>query len=216
MKTDKQLKQDVEDELEWNPAVDSANIGVEVVDRIVTLSGHPSSYAEKLAAEKAAQRVGGVKAVVVDMHVHLPHDDKRTDEDTANAVRSMLHWMVGLSEEAVKVQVEQGWVTLSGDVSSAHLSHLAARTIGQMRGVTGVTNEIEVLGAKAAEDVGEKIGKALQRHAAREAKHIQVKVRDGTVTLTGKVGSYAERSAVRGAAWSAPGVHAVVDDLEVE
>lgn len=216
MKTDKQLRDEVEEELDFDPLINSAQIGVEVTDRVVTLSGHPASYAEKVAAEKAAQRVSGVKAVVVDMHVRLPHDDVHTDEETANAVRSMLHWMVGLGEDAVKVQVENGWVTLHGEVDSPRRSYLAARTIGQMRSVTGVTNLIQVSGPKAASDVTENIARALERHAQRAAKHIQIKVRDGTVTLTGKVASYAERSLARGAAWSAPGVHAVVDDLEVE
>jgi hyperosmotically inducible protein len=215
MKTDRQLKQEVEEELDYDPAVNGADIGVEVKERVVTLLGHPSSYAEKLAAEKAAQRVSGVKAVVVEMTVRLPSDDIRTDEDTASAVRAMLRWTVGLSEEAVKVQVEKGWVTLSGEVSNAHLSHLATRTVSHMRGVTGVSNLISVAGGKAAHDIGEKIERALQRHAEREAKHIQIDVRDGTVTLKGKVGSYAERSAARGAAWSAPGVRAVIDDLDI-
>ncbi len=216
MKTDKQLQLEVEEEMDFDPVVNSANIGVEVTNRIVTLSGHPSSYAEKLAAEKAAQRVAGVKAVVIEMQVRLPHEDVRSDEDTANAVRSMLRWIVGLAEDAVKVQVEKGWVTLRGEVPSAHLSHLATRTIAHMRSVTGVSNLIDVIGGKAAEDVAEKISRALQRHAEREAKHVQIRVREGTVTLTGKVGSSAERSAVRGAAWSAPGVHAVIDELVVE
>ncbi len=216
MKTDKQLRDEVEEELDFDPFINPAQIGVEVTDRVVTLSGHPSSYAEKVAAEKAAQRVSGVKAVVVDMHVRLPNDDVHTDEETASAVRSMLHWMVGLEEDAVKVQVENGWVTLHGKVDSPRRSYLAARTIGQMRSVTGVTNLIEVSARKAASGVTDNIVKALQRHAERAAKHIQIKVRDGTVTLTGKVASYAERSLARGAAWSAPGVHAVVDDLEIE
>jgi osmotically-inducible protein OsmY len=215
MKTDKQLRDEVAEELDFDPLINSAQIGVEVTDRIVTLSGHPSSYAEKIAAEKAAQRVSGVKAVVVEMHVRLPSDDVHTDEDIANAVRSMLRWTVGVPEDAVQVQVEKGWVTLRGELGNAHLSYLAGRTIGHMRSVTGVTNLIDVYGPKAAGDVAEKINKAMQRHAERAAKHIQVKVRDGTVTLTGKVGSYAERSLARGAAWSAPGVHAVVDDLDV-
>lgn len=215
MKTDRQLKQEVEEELDYDPAVNVADIGVEVKERVVTLSGHPSSYAEKVAAEKAVQRVVGVKAVVVEMEVRLPSDDVRTDSDTANAVRAMLRWTVGLSEEAVKVQVEKGWVTLRGQVAGAHLSHLATRTVSHMRGVTGVSNLIEVTSGKAAQDIADKIGRALQRHAEREAKHIQVQVRDGTVTLKGNVGSYAERSAARGAAWSAPGVHAVIDDLDI-
>lgn len=216
MKTDKQLKQEVEEELEYDPAVDIADIGVEVNERIVTLSGHPTSYAEKLAAEQAAQRVSGVKAVVVEMEVRLSKSDTPTDEDTASAVRAMLRWMVGLSEEAVKVQVEKGWVTLRGNVTSAHLSHLAERTVGHMRGVAGVSNLIDVNAGKSQHDLAEKISRALQRHAEREAKHIDIKVRDGTVTLRGKVGSLAERAAARGAAWAAPGVHAVVDDLDVE
>ena len=106
MKTDKQLKQEVQEELESDPSIDSTRIGVEVANRIVTLSGHPPSYAEKLAIERAANRVSGVKAVVIDMTVHLPNDDVRTDEDIAIAVRSVLHWTVGLHDDTVKVQVD--------------------------------------------------------------------------------------------------------------
>ena len=216
MKTDGQLKKEVEEELEWDPAVTATDIGVEVADRIVTLSGHPPSLAEKLAAEKAAHRVAGVKAVVVDMQVRLPQKDERTDEDVANAVHAILHWTVGLPDDSVKVQVEKGWVTLTGAVDWAYQSHVAARTVSHMRGVRGVANRIEVRGDIASEDIGAKIAQAMQRHAEREVKHISIEVKDGTVTLTGKVGSYAERAVARGAAWSAPGVRAVVDDLVVE
>jgi osmotically-inducible protein OsmY len=215
MKTDVELKQQVEEELAWDPAVNIADIGVEVRDRVVTLSGHPVSYAEKLAAEKAAHRVAGVAAVVVEMGVRLLHTDVRSDEDIANAVRSIIRWTVGLSEDSVKVQVEKGWVTLRGEVDWAYQSHIATRTISCMRGVKGVSNLIRIGGTVAAHDIGEQIGKALQRHAEREAKHIGVKVHEGTVTLTGTVDSMAERSAARGAAWSAPGVHAVIDNLTV-
>jgi osmotically-inducible protein OsmY len=215
MKSDTELKRQVEDELVWDPAVDITDIGVEVRDRVVTLSGHPTSYAEKLAAEKAVQRVAGVKAVVVEMDIRLQHADVRTDEDIANAVRTILRWTVGLYEDVVKVQVEKGWVTLSGEVDCAYHSHVATRTVSHMRGVTGVSNMMRIGGDAAAQDIGKQISEALQRHAEREAKHITIKVHEGTVTLTGKVDSLAERSAVRGAAWSAPGVHAVVDDLTV-
>ncbi|MBC8751116.1 osmotically-inducible protein OsmY [Paraburkholderia sp. WC7.3d] len=201
MKSDMELQQQVEEELAWDPAVSVTDIGVEVCDRVVTLSGHPVSYAEKVAAEKAAQRVAGVKAVVVELDVRPLHTDVRTDEDIARAVRTMLRWTVGLSEDSVKVQVERGWVTLSGEVESAHQSHLATRTISCMRGVIGVSNTIRIGGNVAAQDIGEQISQALQRHADREAKHIAVKVHEGTVTLTGKVDSAAERSAARGAAW---------------
>ncbi|KVD11375.1 OsmY domain-containing protein [Burkholderia ubonensis] len=216
MKTDRQLKLDVQEELESDPSIDATRIGVEVANRIVTLSGHPASYAEKLAVERAANRVAGVKAVVVDLAVHLPNDDVRTDEDVANAVRSVLRWTVGLRDDAVKVQVEHGWITLSGKVDWAYQSHLAVRAISQMRSVTGVTNHIAVMSAAGTADIGGNIKRAILRHAEREAKHIGIEVRDGTVTLSGKVGSFAERKAVRGAAWSARGVRAVVDNLVVD
>lgn len=215
MKSDIELKRQVEEELAWDPAVSINDIGVEVHDRVVTLSGHPASYAEKVAAEKATQRVAGVKAVVVAMEIRLLHADVRTDEDLASAVRTILHWTVGLREDTVKVQVEKGWVTLSGEVDCAHQSYVAARTVSHMRGVMGVSNTIRIGGEVAAQDIGDQISEALQRHADREARHIAIKVHEGTVTLTGKVDSAAERSAARGAAWSAPGVHAVVDNLTV-
>ncbi len=215
MKTDTQLQEEVADELAWDPAVSLTDIGVDVNDGVVTLSGHPASYAEKLAAEKAAKRVAGVKSVVVKMDIRLPHSDVRTDEDIANAVRSILKWTVGVSDVNVQVEVDNGWVTLRGRLDRAYQRHLAARMINPMRGVTGLSNLIEVHERPAGDDIGDSIRKALVRHVEREADHIGVSVRDGTVTLTGKVGSYAERSIVRGAAWGAPGVHAVNDDLTI-
>lgn len=216
MKTDLDLKHDVEEELEWEPAVNAPDIGVEVKDGVVTLSGHPSSYAEKLAAEHAAHRVGGVRAVVVELEVRLPGHDVRTDEDIATIARSILRWTVGLHEDSVQVEVERGHVRLTGAVDWAWQSQMAARVIGQLRGVTGVVNHIDVHHAVAPEVIGEQIHSAMKRHAEREAKHIRVTVHEGTVTLTGKVHSYAERAVARGAAWSTPGVRAVVDDLTVE
>jgi osmotically-inducible protein OsmY len=216
MKSDKQLKHEVEEELEWDPAVTATEIGVEVKDRVVTLSGHPSSYADKLAAEKAAHRIAGVKGVVVEMQVRLPQTELRSDADIADAAHSILHWTVGLPEDAVKVQVERGWVTLSGTVDWGYQSHVAQRSISHMRGVIGVSNQIEVRGNVGSGDVATRIREAMQRHARREANHIEIAVLDGTVTLTGKVDSYAERAVARGAAWSAPGVRAVVDELRVE
>ncbi|KVM57841.1 OsmY domain-containing protein [Burkholderia ubonensis] len=216
MKTDRQVKQDVEEELAWDPAVDSTRIGVEVEDRVVTLSGHPASVAEKVAAEHAAHRVAGVRAVVVDMTVHLPHDERHTDEDIAKAVRAVLHWTVGLLDDAIHVQIEKGWVTLSGKVDWGYQRQRALRAVSQMRGIVGVSDAIEVGGDVVAGDIGATIRKAMQRHAEREANHIDVIVQDGTVTLNGKVDSYAEREVARGAAWSAPGVRVVVDNLVVE
>jgi osmotically-inducible protein OsmY len=216
MKTDRQLKKDVEEELVWDPAVTSTDIGVEVTDGVVTLSGHPPSFAEKLAAEKAAQRVAGVKAVVVDMHVHLPKQDQHNDEEVARAVHAMLRWSVAVPDDTVKVQVEQGWVTLMGAVDWAYQRHMIARAVSHMRGVRGLTNAVEVRRKVAADEISKNIEEAMRRHAEREGRHIGIDVKDGTVTLTGRVGSYAERKVARGVAWSAPGVCAVVDDLVVE
>ncbi|KXU87481.1 OsmY domain-containing protein [Paraburkholderia monticola] len=216
MKTDGQLKQEVEDEFEWDPAVTATDIGVEVMNGVVTLSGHPPSLAEKLAAEKAAQRVAGVKAVVVDMEVRLPKPDQHSDEDVAAAVHAVLYWSVAVPHDAVKIQVEKGWVTLTGEVDWAYQRHIAARAVGQMRGIRGLTNAIEVRPTVASNEIGKHIEEAMRRHAEREVRHIGIAVKDGTVTLTGKVGSYAERKIARGVAWSTPGVCAVVDDLVVE
>ncbi|WP_233870457.1 BON domain-containing protein [Paraburkholderia adhaesiva] len=216
MKTDLDLKHDVEEELEWEPAVTASDIGVEVKDRVVTLSGHPSSYAAKLAAEHAARRVDGVRAVVVEMQVRLAGHDVRTDEDITNIARSILRWTVGLHEDSVDLQVDRGHVLLTGAVDWTWQSQMAARVIGQLRGVTGVVNHIDVRHTLEPETIGRQIHNAMQRHAEREASHIRVTVHDGTVRLTGKVHSSAERAVARGAAWSAPGVRAVIDDLIVE
>jgi osmotically-inducible protein OsmY len=216
MKTDMQVKREVQEELDWDPAINALGIGVEVRDRVVTLSGHLGTYAEKLAAEKAVQRVAGVKAVVVELDVRLSGSDKRTDEDIAHAVRSILLWTVGVPEDKVKVQVEKGFVTLMGEVEWGYQSRLAERLASQARGVVRVLNQIKVHATVGAADIGKEIDRALARHVEREAKRIRVTVEGGTVTLSGTVDSLIERSVVRGAAWSAPGVHAVIDHLTVE
>lgn len=216
MKTDLQLKHDVEAELEWEPAVTAANIGVEVRDGIVTLAGHLASLGEKIAAEQAVRRVGGVRALVVELDVRLPGDDVRTDEDIAHIARSVLRWTAGLSADAVQVEVEHGHVALRGTVDWPWQSQSAVRAIAQLRGVAGVTDHIEVRNKVAPEKISHDILDAMRRHADREARHIQVTVHEGTVRLSGKVHSFAERCVARGAAWAAPGVRAVVDDLTVE
>jgi len=214
--TDKEIQQAVLRELEWEPQVRSTEIGVVVKDGIVTLTGGVDSYSKRFHAERAAKRVAGVKAVVNDLEVHLPTSSERTDEDIASAVHDIVHWTVGLPDDSVKVQVEKGWVTLTGAVDWGYQAHIVARAISHMRGVRGVGNRIEVRSHVAPQDIGAQIARAMQRHADREVKHIGIDVKDGTVTLTGRVGSYAERAVARGAAWSAPGVRAVVDDLVVE
>ncbi|BCZ84506.1 BON domain-containing protein [Paraburkholderia terrae] len=215
MKSDVQLKKDVEQELEWDPSINAAGVGVEVHDRIVTLAGHLGSFSEKLAARRAAQRVEGVKGVVVELDVRLPTQDTRSDEEVAGVVRSVLEWTAGLSEKAVKVTVEKGCVTLSGDVDWGYQKKAAEDAVVRLRGVVTVVNQIIVHGNASSGDIASKISAALQRHAEDEARHINVSVSEGTVTLRGKVGSFPERSIACNAAWSAPGVRNVIDQLSI-
>ncbi|WP_028218994.1 BON domain-containing protein [Paraburkholderia oxyphila] len=216
MKSDIELKRDVEAELAWEKSINLAQIGVEVCNGVVTLSGHPPSFAEKLTAERAAARVAGVRGIVVEMEVRLPHDDRRSDEDIANTVRSILEWTVGMNNQNVQAQVEKGWVTLLGDCEWGYQSHAAQSAISHLRGVTGVTDKIRVRGETSIEDIARGIRDAIQRHGDREAKHIGIEIEDGTAILTGKVASHAERRLVCGAARATPGVRAVVDLLTLE
>ncbi|TAM04421.1 MAG: BON domain-containing protein [Paraburkholderia sp.] len=216
MRSDIELKRDVEAELAWDKSINLAAIGVEVSNGVVTLSGHPPSFAAKLAAERAAGRVAGVRGLVVEMEVHLPGRDERSDEDIANTVRSILEWTVGVNNEDVQVQVEKGWVTLDGECDWGYQNHAAQHAISHLHGVKGVTDKIRFRGETSAEDIARGIRDAIQRHGEREAKHIGIEISDGTAILTGKVASHAERHLIRGAAKATPGVRSVVDLLEVE
>jgi osmotically-inducible protein OsmY len=216
MKTDMELKRDVEAELAWDKTINLATIGVEVARGVVTLSGHPPSFAVKLAAERAAARVAGVRGIVVEMEVRLPGSDVRSDEDIANTVRSILEWTVGLDNQNVQARVEKGWVTLVGECECGYQNHAARQAISHLRGVTGVTDQVRPRGETSAEDIARGIRDAIKRHGEREAKHIGIEISDGTAILTGKVASHAERHLVCGAAKATAGVRSVVDLLDVE
>jgi len=216
MKPDSQLRQEVEEELASNPAVNANRIGVSVVDGIVTLSGEVSNYPEKRAAEKSALRVEDVVAVVVKLDVRIPEPDTRTDEDIALTARAVLDWVAGLEESAVKIKVEKGWVTLSGEMPDGYRSHVAEKSIVHMRGVVGLTNDIRITGQASPVDIEYNIRRAIQRHTDRELRHIDVSVEDGKVSLSGRVSSTGERAIVCGAARSTPGVRAVVDGLVIK
>lgn len=204
MKTDSQLKKDIEQELEWNPSIDAAGSGVEVRNGIVTLAGHLRSYVEKLAARKAAQRIEGVKGVVVELDVRIPDANRCTDEEIAAAARSVLGWNAGLDERAVKVTVEKGCVTLTGEVDWGYQAKSAEKAVTPLRGVAVVVNQIQVKHQPVPGDVSGRIEAALKRHAEEESKHVKVDVSGGTVTLRGTVSSLAEKSIIFEAAWSAP------------
>jgi osmotically-inducible protein OsmY len=213
MKTDSQLQQDVSAELQWEPAVHAAQIGVEVKDGVVTLAGEVSSYAEKWNAERAAQRVSGVKALAVDMKVKLSQFGKRTDADIARSAENILGWTSSIPVDAIKVMVEGGWLTLSGDVEWQYQRQDAADSVRHLSGVTGVSNQIAIKPSLSASVVKSDIEAALKRRAAADAQTIAVEVKGDNVTLSGTVHSWAERELATRSAWGSAGVGKVVDKM---
>ncbi len=215
MKTDIELQKDVIEELQWDPAVTAAHIGVEASEGVVTLSGQVDSFAEKFAAIDAAKRVAGVKGVAIDLEVKLPGSSRRSDADVAKAVLSALDWNVSVPGGAVQVKVDDGFVTLTGQVDWEYQRDAAAASVRHLLGVRGVSNAIDLRPRTEARDVKVKIEAALQRLAHRDTQDIAVAVNDGTVTLSGTAHSYLERDTIESAAWNAPGVRHVVDHIMV-
>lgn len=215
MKTDIQLQQDVLAELDWEPSVNAAAIGVEVKDGIVTLAGHVSSYAEKWDAQRAAQRVAGVRALAVEMDVRLQGSSERDDVDIARAVENALLWSTVLPDNCVQVMVESGHVTLSGEVAWTYQREAAVQIVRYLMGVTGVSDQIVVKSAVSPVAVKAEITAALKRQAQHEAARIDVTVSGSHVTLTGVVPNWTERDLARQSAWSTAGVHSVTDHLTV-
>ena len=215
MKTDSQLQQDVMAELKWEPAVHAAQIGVEVKNGVVTLAGEVSSYVEKWNAERAAQRVNGVKALAVEMKVNLSEFGKRTDADIAESAKNILGWTSSLPADAIKVMVEGGWLTLSGDVEWQYQRQDAAHSVRYLLGVTGVSNQIAIKPSVSATVVKSDIEAALKRRAAADAKTIAVEVKGADVTLSGTVHSWAERDLAKRSAWGTSGVRNVVDKMDL-
>jgi len=215
MKTDSQLQQDVMDELKWEPAVHAEQIGVEAKNGVVTLDGVVGSYTEKWNAERAARRVNGVKALAIELKVKLSEFGKRSDADIAESANSVLGWISSLPQNAVKVLVEDGWLTLSGDVEWQYQRQDAADSVRYLSGVTGVSNLIAIKPSLSATVVKSDIEAALKRRAAADAKTIAVEVKGGDVTLTGTVHSWSERDLATRSAWGSAGVRHVVDKLNL-
>ncbi len=215
MKTDAALQLDIIAELKWEPSVNAAHVGVEVKDGIVTLAGHVDTYAEKWDAERAAQRVSGVKAIAVEMDVKLSGSNMRTDADIARSAANVLAWTTSVPADSVKVKVEGGWLTLSGTVEWEYQRHAAADGVRYLMGVTGISDQILLEPKVSSDAVRSDIEAALKRRAQKDSRQISVSVDGHEVTLGGSVHSWAEKDLATHSAWGTPGVRKVVDHMTV-
>ncbi len=209
------LRQNILDELEFEPRVDAADIGVVARDGIVTLTGHVGTYAEKDAAEKAVRRVKGVRAIAQEMDVRILGPRRTDDDDIARRAVKMVDWNLSIPKQMVQIRVCKGVVTLTGKVEWQYQKNAAAAAVRDLAGVVGVSNLIDVVPGISADDVKRRIENALERDAELEAQAIRVDVSDGKVTLKGNVRTLSERRAAERAAWSAPGVHTLDDQLSI-
>ena len=213
--TDKDLKQNVETALEWEPSLDARDIGVAVDAGVVTLRGNVTSYTEKLEAERVTLAVYGVKAVANDLVVHISDILKRTDTEIAHAAVNAIGWHSLIPKDRITVTVTNGWLELHGTADYQYQRDAAYRAVRNLIGVTGITNKVTVKSNLKASDVRAQIEAAFRRSAEVDARRINVAASDGTVILTGNVHSWAERRQAERAAWAAPGVIQVDDRLAI-
>lgn len=212
---DLSLRENVLNELEFEPSIHAAHIGVAVDNGVVTLSGHVGSYAEKLMAERVAQRVKGVRAIAQEIEVRWPSDRKTSDDEIAQRALKIIEWDATVPDGKVQLTVQKGWVTLTGEVPWYFQSRAAETAVRKLSGVTGITNAITIKPTVQAGDIKHRIEDALKRNAEVEANQIRVLVSGGRVTLEGKVKAWHERALAERAAWAAPGVNMVEDHLAV-
>jgi osmotically-inducible protein OsmY len=212
---DKQLRKDIIDALDWDPSVDSANIGVAVNNGVAILSGHISNYAQKLAAGRIAKRVKGVTAIADEIEVRFQGAATPTDEDIASHAVRMLDWDVMVPDEAIAVKVSKGFVTLTGEVDWDYQRRAAESDVRKLGGIVGVSNQITLKPKVSPQDVSHRIAAALKRDAEVEASQVHVSVLDGKVRLEGRVHSWHEREAAERAVWAAPGVRSVEDNVVI-
>ena len=217
--SDSEIQQAVLRELKWDTRVEETEVGVEVDSGVVTLTGTVSSFGKRIAAQEAAHRVGAVLDVANDISVKVPGTSGPNDTELAAAVRRALEWDVFVPEKRIRSTVSAGWVTLDGDVDYWSQREDAQRVIGNLTGIRGLTNKIEVVplkGQAIPNEVKRAIEHALERHALREAKHIEIDMKDGRVVVSGVVHSWREKDAVIGAAKGTVGVRGIEDHLRIE
>ena len=216
MSGDEVIRQNVLEEFKWSPHVNATHIGVAVRNGIVELTGRVETFAEKLEAEHVALSVKGVKGVAQEIGVRLSSEKKTSDGELADRAARLLSWDARLHGDAITVKVEQGWITLTGQVRWSGEREFALSDVKRLSGVVGVTDAITLRPAAAPDDVRAQIEDALRRQALLGAAIIQVSAQQGTVILSGKVHSWAERAAARRTAWAAPGVTDVIDNLRID
>ncbi len=216
MKTDTELQKDILEELSWDPLIPEASVGVAVAEGVVTLTGHLETYAEKVAVTHAVDRVAGVKAVAVELEVVPAGLHPSSDTEIASALEHALSWNSSVPRGRIKVMVEKGWVTLTGEVDWNFQRQACEHVARPLRGIVGITNNIRLKPVSVPVSISSRIEAALIRQVLREAKRINVSVDGNVVTLKGHVHSWAERNAVEGVAWSAPGINRVNSQLTVE
>ena len=215
MKTDMELQQDVIDELKWDPRITDDEIGAAIRGGVVTLTGSVPNFAQKWAAVKAVERVAGVRAVAQELTVKMPEAHRKSDTELAHQIVNTLAWDIEVPHEKVKARIENGWVTLEGEVNWQFQRNSAERAVRYVSGVKGVSNLLTIKSQASTYAVAQHIKEALQRSAEADTKKIEVAAIDGAVTLTGTVRSWAERIDAERAAWGTSGVTAVDDRLAI-
>jgi osmotically-inducible protein OsmY len=215
MMSDISLRQYVLDELEFEPSINAAHIGVAADKGVVTLSGRVGSYAEKITAERVVQRIKGVRAIAQEIEVRYPDAKKTADDEIAKRALNIIAWDTTVPEDDMKVKVQNGWITLSGEVEWNYQRIAAEDAVRKLSGVLGVSNLLTVRPRIDASDIKLRIEDALKRSAEIEAAGVHVAVSGGKVTLEGRVQSWHERSIAEQAAWAIPGVGIVEDRLVV-
>ncbi len=215
MSNDHRLRQAVLDELSWEPSVTAAHLGVAANSGIVTLTGHVESFAQKHAAQAAVQRVKGVKAIAEEIEVILPPATIRSDEEIAGAAIGRFEWDVTIPRDTIKVTVDKGWVTLTGEVDWNYQKDAASLDVRPLFGVVGIINQIKIKPTVNTSNISDDIVHALNRSWFFNPKTISVSAQNGKIRLTGTVRTWHDRQVAAATAWSAPGATAVENDIAV-